>query len=161
MKINLRAMPKKIEKNNNNIVNNNSCLRNMFNKDVDDDIDVLRVQNPRITIDDYKNLMFFNKISSSYINPKIINNWCKLENLLYIFFFFFKYTNIEDPSFQKVLIIFQYIFDVPQEFTQIIRTVTEIMDNCSGIISDSKDLVIKGFQYLIKGLDNNLITKYC
>ena len=50
---------------------------------------------------------------------------------------------------------------MPQEFTQIIRTVTEIMDNCSGIISDSKDLVIKGFQYLIKGLDNNLITKYC
>ena len=94
-------------------------------------------------------------------NSKIINNWCKLENLLYIFSFLFKYTNIEDPSFQKVLIIFQYIFDVPQEFTQIIRTVTEIMDNCSGIISDSKDLVIKGFQYLIKGLDNNLITKYC
>ena len=80
IKINLRSIPNKREKNNNNnikninIVNNNSCLRNMFNKDVDDDIDVLRVQNPRITIDDYKNLMFFNKISSSYINQKLINN---------------------------------------------------------------------------------------
>ena len=94
-------------------------------------------------------------------NQKSINNWCKLENLLFLFSFLLKYTNIEEPSFEKVLIIFQYIFDVPQEYTQIIRTVTEIMDNCSGIISDSKDLVVKGFKYLIKGLDNKLIIKYC
>ena len=94
-------------------------------------------------------------------NRNNVNNLCKLENLLYIFSFIPKYINIEEPSFEKMLNIFKYIFEIPQEYIQIVRTITEILDNCSGILSDSKELVIKGFQYLIKGMDNNLIIKYC
>ena len=74
MKINLRSIPKQRDKSDVNDKNKNSYLRNIFDKDVDDDIDLLRVQNPRITIEDYKNLMFLNRISSSYIKNKSVNN---------------------------------------------------------------------------------------
>ena len=71
MKINLRT--KKRNDKSNIVVNKNSKLRNIFDKDVDDKIDFLNVKNPRITIEDYKNLMFYNRIASSYINTKITN----------------------------------------------------------------------------------------
>ena len=60
-----------------------------------------------------------------------------------------------------MLTLFYTIFDIPKEYSQIIRTVTDIMDNSAGILSDSKELLSKGFQYLINGLDNDLIIKYC
>ena len=94
-------------------------------------------------------------------NPKDMNNFCKLENILFIFSCICKYTNSEDPSYKNVITLFYTIFDIPKEYTQIIRTVTDIMDNSAGILSDSKELLEKGFQYLIRGLDNDLTVKYC
>ena len=73
MKINLRTKHN-INVNDNIMGNKNSKLRNIFDKDVDDKIDFLKVKNPRITIEDYKNLMFYNRISSSYINAKPTNS---------------------------------------------------------------------------------------
>ena len=104
---------------------------------------------------------FENIISKIKENPKNINNFCKLENILFIFSCISKYTNSEDPSFQNVLTLFYTIFDIPKEYSQIIRTITDVMDNSAGILSDSKELLSKGFQYLINGLDNDLIIKYC
>ena len=94
-------------------------------------------------------------------NPQNINNFCRFENLLFVFSCICKYTNSEDPSFENVTILFHTMFDIPKEFTQIIRTITDIIDNSAGFLSENKELLDKGFQYLIKGLDNNLIVKYC
>ena len=94
-------------------------------------------------------------------NPKNINNFCKFENLLYIFSCISKYTNLEDPSFENVIILYHTFLDIPKEYTQIIRTITDIMDNSAGILSESKELLDKGFRFLINGLENDLIVKYC
>ena len=94
-------------------------------------------------------------------NQNLITNWCKLENLLYNFSCICEYINPDDPSFENVKILFYTIFDIPKEYIQIIRTVTDIIDNCSKYLSSDKDLLFKGFNYLVNGLDNELITKYC
>ena len=68
--IKLRAVPRqKI-----NAMNKGEYLRDIFSQDVDKDIDILKVKNPKITIEDYKNLMFLNRITSSYIPTKITNS---------------------------------------------------------------------------------------
>ena len=80
-----------------------------------------------------------------------------MENLLFIFSCIAKYINIEDTkSFDNVIILFHTIFDIPKEFVQIIRTITDIMDCCSEILSSSKELLTKAFKYLVNGLDNSL-----
>ena len=112
----------------------------------------------------FSNLLFpefKNIISKIRENPKNITNFCKLENLLFIFSCISKYIDSEEPYFENVLTLFYTIFDIPKEYSQIIRTVTDIMDNSAGILSENKELLSKAFQYLINGLDNNLIIKYC
>jgi hypothetical protein len=62
-------------------------------------------------------------------NQNNINNWCKLENILFIFSCIIKYSYSDEPSFKNVEILFETIFDIPKEYTQIMRTVTDILDN--------------------------------
>ena len=104
---------------------------------------------------------FVNIISKIKDNVKNINLWNKLENILFIFSCIAKEINIRSKSFENVLILFHTIFDIPKEFIQIIRTVTDIMDNCADIFSLDKDLLLKGFKYLVIGLENKLTLKYC
>ena len=94
-------------------------------------------------------------------NQNNISHWCKMENLLYIFLCTAKYIDGNVKSFDNVIILFYTIFDIPKEYIQIIRTVTDIIDNCSKIFSKNKELLFKGFKYLVNGLDNNLVVKYC
>ena len=104
----------------------------------------------------------FNKIVSKIKeNPKNISCWCKMENLLYIFYCIDKDIDIEDKSFENVIILFHTFLDIPKEYIQIIRTVTDILDDCSNILYKNKELLFKGFKYLINGLDNDLTLKYC
>ena len=96
-------------------------------------------------------------------NQNNITYWSKMENLLYIFSCICKYLNTKDKNFENVKIIFFTMFDIPKKFIQIIRTVSDIIDNCSNssIFTDDKELLLKGFQYLIEGLNNNIVIKYC
>ena len=94
-------------------------------------------------------------------NQILITNWCKLENLLYIFSCICKYAKPTEPSFENVKILFYTIFDIPKEYVHIMRTTTDIIDNCSIVLSSDKDLLFKGFKYLVDGLDNELVIKYC
>ena len=95
-------------------------------------------------------------------NQKEIANWSKMENLLYIFSCIIKDIDIKDKSINKVIILLYTIFDIPKEFIQITRTATEIIDKCpKEIISKEKDLVLNCLKYLVNGLDNKLILKYC
>ena len=94
-------------------------------------------------------------------NQQNINNWSKMENLLYIFSCICKYAKQDAPSFENIEILFHTMFDIPKEYVQIIRTVTDIIDNCSSLLSKDKDLLFKGFKYLINGLDSDLVVKYC
>ena len=81
-KINLRGVPKG-KKENNIDINKGSILRNMFEQDIEQDIDILKVKNPRITLEDYKNLIYFNRLTSSYIQYKPTNSInISLENVI-------------------------------------------------------------------------------
>ena len=95
-------------------------------------------------------------------NQKNITCWCKMENLLYIFNCIDKYIDVEDhKSFENVIILFHTFLDIPKEYIQIMRIVTDILDDCSDILNKNKELLFKGFKYLVNGLDNDLILKYC
>ena len=95
-------------------------------------------------------------------NQKEINNWCKMENLLYIFSCMIKFINNEEESNENVIIFLYTIFDIPKEFIQITRIISEIIDNCPKyILTSNKELLLKGLKYLVNGLDNELILKYC
>ena len=104
---------------------------------------------------------FQNVVSKIKENQNNIDNWNQLENILFIFSCICKYTNPEEPSYENVIILFYTIFDIPKQYIQIMRTVTDILDNYSQILSENKELLLKGFKYLIDGLKNNLIIKYC
>ena len=122
----------------------------------------------------YKELYGFNSIFNEILFPEFkkvvlkikenqqnINNWSKMENLLFIFSCICKYAKKDDSSFDNVEILFHTMFDIPKEYVQIIRTVSDIIDNCSCLLSKDKDLLFKGFKYLINGLDSDLVMKYC
>jgi len=94
-------------------------------------------------------------------NQKSIMLWCKLENLLFIFSCISKFVNPNDRSFENVIILFHTFLEIPKEYIQIIRTVTDIIDSCSEILSYNKDLLFKVFKYLINGLENELTLNYC
>ena len=94
-------------------------------------------------------------------DQKNISHWCKMENLLYIFSCICEYSKPSDANFENVKIVFYTMLDIPKEYVHIIRTVTDIIDNCSFILSQDRDLLFKGFKYLENGLDNNLVIKYC
>ena len=94
-------------------------------------------------------------------NQKSIMYWCKLENLLFIFSCISKFANPNDRSFENVIILFHTFLEIPKEYIQIIRTVTDIIDSCSEILSYNKDLLFKVFKYLINGLENELTLNYC
>ncbi len=53
--------------------------------------------------------------------------------------------------------LFEILFQIPDDIVQIKRTVSDIIDATSSILSNNTDLLIKCFQYLIKGLDNKLL----
>ena len=94
-------------------------------------------------------------------DQKNLNSWCKMENLLYIFSCICKYSNPNDKDFENVISLFHTMFEIPSQYIQIIRIVTDILDNCSSILSQDKDLLFKGFKFLVNGLDNELVIKYC
>ena len=93
-------------------------------------------------------------------NQKEISSWGKMENILYIFSCSIEYINENDPI-DNVLILLYTIFDIPKEFIQITRIITDIVDHCPNyILSWNKELLTKCFKYLVNGLDNKLIAKY-
>ena len=104
---------------------------------------------------------FKNIISKIKENQKNISLWNKLENILYIFSCISKEINTQDKSFENVSILFYTIFEIPKEFAQITRTITDIVDNCPTIFSSDKNLLFKAFNYLVIGLENKLTLKYC
>lgn len=110
----------------------------------------------RIIFPEFKNIV--SKIKENQTN---INLWNKLENILFIFSCISKEIDVKDKSFNDVSILFYSIFEIPKEFVQIMRTTTDIIDECPKIFSFDKDLLLKGFKYIILGLDNNLTLKYC
>lgn len=94
-------------------------------------------------------------------NQKNISLWNKLENILYLFSCISREINPQNKSFENVSILFYTIFEIPKEFSQITRTITDIIDNCSKIFSSDKNLLFKVFKYLVIGLENKLTLKYC
>ena len=92
---------------------------------------------------------------------KNISLWNKLENILYLFSCISREINPQNKSFENVSILFYTIFEIPKEFSQITRTITGIIDNCSKIFSSDKNLLFKVFKYLVIGLENKLTLKYC
>ena len=104
---------------------------------------------------------FVNIISKIKENQKNINLWNKLENILFIFSCISKEIKVKDKSFENVKILFYTIFDIPKDFIQITRTITDIIDNCPKVFGKDRDLLLKGFKYLVIGLENNLTLKYC
>ena len=99
-----------------------------------------------------------NKIKENQTN---LNSWCKMENLLFIFSCICNYSKTSDKNFSNVIILFHTMLEIPSQYIQIIRIVTDILDNCSSILSQDKDLLLKGFKFLLNGLDNDLVIKYC
>ena len=94
-------------------------------------------------------------------NQSNLNSWCKMENLLFIFSCICKYSKTSDKNFENVITLFHTMFEIPIQYIQIIRVVTDILDNCSSILSQDKDLLLKGFKFLLNGLNNDLVIKYC
>ena len=74
-----------------------------------------------------------NKIKENQTN---LNSWCKMENLLFIFSCICNYSKTSDKNFSNVIILFHTMLEIPSQYIQIIRIVTDILDNCN-------DLVIK------------------
>ena len=72
-KNNLRAIPKRKDDININI-NKGSYLRQLLEQDVEQEIDILKVKNPRITLDDYQNVISFNRLTTSYLQHKLTNS---------------------------------------------------------------------------------------
>ena len=110
----------------------------------------------RILFPEFKNI-----ISKIKENQENINLWNKLENILFIFSCISKEISPNSKSFNDVTILFYTIFEIPKEFIQIKRTITEIINTCPKIFASDKDLLYKGFNYIILGLDSNLTLKYC
>ena len=104
---------------------------------------------------------FTNIISKIKEDTKNLKLWNKLENILYIFSCISKEINPKDKSFDNVIILFLTIFEIPKEYVQITRTITDIIDNCPNIFSADKNILLKGFKYLVYGLENDLTVKYC
>ena len=100
-------------------------------------------------------------ISKIKENQKDISLWNKLENILYIFSCISKEINLEKKLIENVSILFYTIFDIPKEFAQITRTITDIIDNCPKLFSSDKKLLLKAFNYIVIGLENKLTLKYC
>ena len=109
----------------------------------------------------------FNKIILNIKqNQKDISLWCKLENILYslsciIIILDVKEKEKNENIFQNLNTLFYTIFDIPKEFVQIIRTVSNIIENCPKELFSEKELLLKIFKYLVDGLDNKLLLKYC
>ena len=104
---------------------------------------------------------FSNLISKIKENPKNITLWNKLENILYIFSCISREIDPKCKSFDNVIRLFYTIFEIPKDFSQITRTITDIIDECPKIFSTDKDLLLKGFEYLVLGLGNKLTLSYC
>ena len=104
---------------------------------------------------------FKKAVSKIKDDQQSITNWSRIENILYIFSCICQYSKPTDPCFENVKILFHTMFDIPKEYIHIIRTVTEIIDNCPNLLSKDKDLLFKGFKYLVNGLDSDLVIKYC
>ncbi len=62
----------------------------------------------------------------------------------------------KDLSFLDPL--FETIFEIPDSFVQIKRTVTDVLDDLGSIrvLSHKTNILMKSFNYLLQGLDNPL-----
>ena len=113
----------------------------------------------------FEDILFpeFNKIILKIKeNQKDIMYWSKLENILYIFSCIVRYINNDYKIPENVIILFHTIFDIPKEFIQITRIITDIIDNSlDSVLLNDKELSLKCFKYLVNCLENPLIIKYC
>jgi hypothetical protein len=61
-----------------------------------------------------------------------------------------------DISFLDTLL--QTFFEIPENFIQIKRTVTDVLDEVAYLLSHNPTLLFKSFNYLIQSLDNPIIS---
>ena len=99
-------------------------------------------------------------------NQKDISLWCKLENILYSISCIMRVINIKEKEknekiFDNLNIVFYTAIDIPKEFVQIVRTITRIIEDSPEGLFSEKDLLLKCFKYLVDGLNNKLLLKYC
>ena len=130
-------------------------------------------------LEDFCNIYGFNYIFNDIIyqefnniilnikqNQKDISSWCKLENILYILSCIIIILDIKKEENNKNILInlntlFYTILEIPKEFVHIIRTITELLENCPKEIFIEKELLLKIFKFLVNELDNKLLLKYC
>lgn len=149
-------------------------------KDDDDYNNTLDYRHPiKNFLEDFCNIYGFNFIFNDIIYPefnniilnirqnqKDISSWCKLENILYILSSIIIILDMKKESKNKNTLInlntlFYTILEIPKEFVQIIRTMTDILENSPKEIFIEKELLLKIFNFLVNGLDNKLLLKYC
>ena len=94
-------------------------------------------------------------------NQKNINNWSKLENLLYIFSCLVNDIDQKNKLDDNIVILFHTMLDIPKEYIQITKTNAEIISYCPSLFSLDKQLLIKAFKYLINGLENDSTSNIC
>ena len=125
--------------------------------------------------DNYGFNFLFNEIIYPEFNNIILNIkqdqnnislWGKLENILYSISCIMRVISVKEKEnnekiFDNLNTLFYTIIDIPKDFAQIIGTISVIIEDCQKGIFFDKELLLKLFKYLIDGLDNKLILKYC
>ena len=92
-------------------------------------------------------------------NSNNLNYWSKFEAILYAFSSISEL--VKESELKSLNVIFNTILDVPKNFFQITRTVTDIIDHLENVLNKNETLLNIFFQYLIEGLSNELTLKYC
>lgn len=114
-----------------------------------------------------RNLFSFKYLYTTYFQKEIINiigklkddlsnvkSWGIFEALIYCIYCFSDTAQKGDiPLIEEILLT---AIEVPVDFCQIYRVVTDLIDNLVNILSKNTDLLKTSFQYLAKGLDNDL-----
>lgn len=91
---------------------------------------------------------------------KDINNisvWGKLESEIFTFESICRCANQkEDLSFLDTL--FDTFFEIPENLLQIKKKVTDVIDELGNSLSSRPIILLKGFNYLLSGLENEIIS---
>ncbi len=92
-------------------------------------------------------------------NPDNLNHWSKFESILCALSSIVEL--IKEKELDSLNVIFNTILDVPKNYVQITRTVTDIIDQIDHLLGYNQNLLQNLFKYLIDGLNNELTLKYC
>jgi transportin-3 len=119
----------------------------------------------------YKNLfepVFQETINAIRVDMESEQAWAWMECLIYILMCtcrsnkcIFNLGFGKKQNLQMMDAMFQAIFETPEKYIQIKRTVTYFLDEMGGLLGNSPEILIKSFNYLISGLENPLLLTYC